>query len=452
VADSPDNAGRFAKYREKLIDAAVLTIPTGLITGFSGALQKKALGAPWALLWIVVPLVVAAWLTYRFVRRERDPLRHWRWAVLLICFCSLFSALSAWDLLLWRSIAAPDQQIASRPWLLPVRTGDWHYTFARRTNADFDTLAVLLLKPGATVEETRRTEALLIRSALKADNLIGIALDMYFVDPSPADDELCAAINAAGAAKVPVYSGYTLQYLNHRKYIELPDTPPLPCQPREQQGHLLGFADSDGRVRAQQRWFHSAGDQPSLSTRIADTIRTHFKREAGATTDDNVLRYLPPVDALTPVTPEDIQGTPAQLNGTFLLVGLDTPQDRFDTPFGIRPGTYIQAYSALSQLTGTTLRKPSALWSAATILASCYLLMLLALQGFRVRNLLFTAALLSLLVWGAAALCMYAWYVWVDVIYPVTAIWLWLAVLICARRRLLAPARAVPAPSPPAAG
>jgi CHASE2 domain-containing sensor protein len=435
----PNDSGtaeRLTKYRERLLETAVLTVPLGLISTLGNAIQKSALGAPWRILWIVVPLAVAGWLTYRFIKRDPTPLRHWRWALLFGAFSSLFAVLSVSDLLLWRTIAAADRTIAARPWMLPVRAGDWHYWFARPLPPDPDALVVVMLEapPGATTEELRRREAEVIRLAQQAEQVIGIGFDVFFVGPSAADAELCDAIVASNLA---VFSGYTRQVVDADSYVELPARPPLPCQPRSQQGHLLGFADADGRVRAQQLWFRSTGDQPSFSLIVAQAIQERFRRTATAASGENILRYLPPADRKPPLTLEQLAATPTLLNNKFLLVGIQSPLDRFDTPFGQLPGTIIQAYAVHSLLTDRTITRASPFWSAAMVFATCYVLLLFATQRRSSRFLLLSAGLMSVLVVAAAALSMLVWHVWVEVVYCLTAVWLWLTILLVARRRLL---------------
>jgi hypothetical protein len=71
------------------------------------------------------------------------------------------------------------------------------------------------------------------------------------------------------------------------------------------------------------------------------------------------------------------------------------------------------------------------------VFATCYVLLLFATQRRSSRFLLLSAGLMSVLVVAAAALSMLVWHVWVEVVYCLTAVWLWLTILLVARRRLL---------------
>jgi CHASE2 domain-containing sensor protein len=442
---SPEGS-RFGKYGDKLLDAAILLIPNALITGWLTSLQKATLDEPWRQLWIVPPLSVLTWFLYRWIRRERTPLRHWRWGALFAAFMVLFVLAALSDGLRWSRAASQGDAIPSREWLLPLRAGDWHYRFARPAAPESDVLRILQLEPGTSIDALRRTEAEIIRLAAarpQADAPLGIAFDVYFVGTSPADEELCAAISATD---IPVLSGYTYRHVR-AGYVEYPDKPPLPCQQRNDQGHLLGYADADGLVRALR--FTDGLRRPSFSTRIAQRIAEARKQQGGedmvlAKPTDNFLRYLPPPQDFKALDLADLRETPGLLNNRYLLVGLKVPGDQFATPFGDRYGSMIQAYAVHSLLTGHFIRRPSPVYSAAMIISCCGLLMLLAIQQRGWRLLVGTAVVLNLAMLGLAAASMYFWMVWLDVVYAAAALWLWTAVLLAARRGLQMQHRSAP--------
>ena len=171
---------------------------------------------------------------------------------------------------------------------------------------------------------------------------------------------------------------------------------------------------------------------------------------------DNVLRFLPPQGEIEIVRVGDPSALndaelAADLQGHFVLVGIDTPADRFDTPFGEMPGTKIQAFAIHSLLTGHFITRLNAAWSTVLIFCGCFALLVFAIQQRRTRWLVSTATLLTVAVTVCAAVSMYLWLIWIDVVYAAAAFWVWTLVLIATRRRMTSPSVTPPAPAPPAA-
>ena len=75
----------------------------------------------------------------------------------------------------------------------------------------------------------------------------GLAFDAYFESHTGADADLCGAISSAA---FPVLSGFSQQRLPTGLYLKRPITSALACLVPAHQGHLMGFADVDGRVRS----------------------------------------------------------------------------------------------------------------------------------------------------------------------------------------------------------
>jgi CHASE2 domain-containing sensor protein len=426
---------RLKEYRDKLIDAAVLAVPLGVVAKLGGVVQDRALAAPWLILWVACPLALVTWLTWRFIQNNPTPQRHWRWAVLLAVYGSCFALLSVTDLLAWRTARESGQTPALREWILPVTAGDWRYRIAPRAEAQWEGLRVLLLDAPQGEHaraDVRRAEAQILRWAEQGEGARGVAFDAFFEKSTEADSELCAAV---AAAKFPVLSGYSQRRLASGLYVKRPEMPALPCLPASQQGHLIGYSDVDGRVRALQHWWRGQNLEPAFAVRVAGTVPMIGAAPA-VDPSQRELRFLPPRDAIPVLRYADVAATPALLSGQFVLVGVDAAADRFETPFGTLPGTLIQAYSVHSILSGHLITRPSPLWSALIVFASCYVLMLLAAQGQSVRTLIWTSTAITGVIVVTAALCMALWLVWLDVIYGIVATWLWLAIMMVARRRM----------------
>jgi len=432
-----EGSDRFFKYREEIIRALILTVPLGILVSQLNRLKDSALDTPWVVLWIGVPLILLIFVLRAFLKRDHTPLRHWRWTALLVAFSGLFAVLASTDALRWSTLAQADAKIGGRDWMLPLRVADWHYWFARRS-ASPDVLRVLLLdQPAENPVETLRqqqTELIELASGFpKEDAPLGMAFDVFYVATSPADTALCAAIDGA---QFQVFSGYTA-HRDQGELLKYPEKPPLPCQKRDRQGHLLAYADLDGRVRALRMWFDDTRNDPAFSWKIAQEIAARAKlAQPLKPPSDNVLRFLPPKEPLHTITLEQLRSTPGRLQRKYLLVGIRTDSDRYPTPFGTLPGTMSQAYAIHSLLTNNYIIRPSPLWSAALIFVGCFMLMLCVIQQRTTRFVLATSALLTVLVLVLAAASMYLWRAWLEVIYPVVAFWLWTWILLIARRRL----------------
>jgi len=68
----------------------------------------------------------------------------------------------------------------------------------------------------------------------------------------------------------------------------------------------------------------------------------------------------------------------------------------------------------------------------------CYFLTVLAARGVAARRLIALAVVLSTVLFALAAAAMLAAQVWVDVVYPVAALWLLIPLLLGFRRAALA--------------
>ncbi len=141
---------------------------------------------------------------------------------------------------------------------------------------------------------------------------------------------------------------------------------------------------------------------------------------------------LPRVGLVQYVAPETrppiLQGVPdeaasAIFRDRFVIVGSDREGDVRATPYGPLPGVLIQAYAAQGLRTDHVIRRVDTRWLLPVIFALCWLLTLVQARGGGLRPLLLVAAILSVAVLASAALAMRAGLIWIDVSYPLVALW-----------------------------
>jgi CHASE2 domain-containing sensor protein len=371
-----------------------------------------------------------------------------RLLIFLVAYCLLFTLLAGADILTWKRTLVGYEEEVPRNWLgflLPPRLADWRYWLAPPAPPAPDLLVVTLPSfAGRTREEVRRELAALIRQATQAPHKArGVALDIFFDQHRPAplvDPILCREVEAAQAAGVPVLVGY-----RHEErggvILRLPPPPTLEaCLPVARQGHLASFLEPDDRVRMVPLFL--AGDRklPSLSWQAAQAL-------AGAEPSapaGGLLQFLPPRGGVA-----HLDGLPRGedldlFRDHFIFVGSGSERDRYRTPFGELQGVAIHALAAHGLRSGAFVRRLHPAWTFPSLFAFCYLLAVaLARRGGR-RRLLALAGGLSLAIVAVAAVAMAAGRLWIDVSYPLVAIWGLVGLLVVPAGRLARSARSAP--------
>lgn len=427
---------RASRYKEKLIEALALTLPISLITALCTSLKEQLLTQPWRILWIAIPLIAAAWFTWRIMRRSAAIKPDRRWFIFLGIYCSIFALASSSELLVWKRLPQGYYQQsteAGREWLIPVWLGDWRYRIVRRMLASPADIAVLLLDEpkGETKEQLRWRDRNLIELA-QHGHAKGIAFDVAFEGPSAVDSLFCTS---ADAARFRILSTYDL---SNSVNAALPKKPPtiaaVACLPVAAQGHAMGFAEADGRVRSIPLYWEGDRGAPAFSVRIAEQLQaTRSKDALSLPRDPSLLRFIPPAQNIPVIKLQDIANNPELLENYFLIVGEQSSADSFKTPFGLLPGAVVHAYAAHSLLSGHYITRPPAFYSAFIVFASCYVLTLFAIQGASVLRLLFYAGMVTVVIVALSAAAIYFWNIWLDVIYAVAATWLLLPLLVAMR-------------------
>lgn len=431
------------KYLEKLIDIAVLTLPTLMIQAVYKQVVDRWELKPWHSLWLVVPLGAIAIVIWKRANRRRLKLNR-RYSVFLVVFVSLFSAAAYSELLVWnRNVTLLGQEI-DRTWLAPTWAGDWRYSVApRKPLKPRDIMVVMMEQANDRTLETLRQELTTLIAFAANQGALGIALDFYFPDETRSDSAFCAAIERAKAKGLDVFVGYELQRIRG----EIRSTPPAPtlveCLPEAARGHLVGLRDLDLKVRLLPLYL-DAPSGPALSLRAAESLAKHREVEISLPQDGR-LRFIAPkevasFDSAIPVLRfQELLDDPdlgELFKGCFLLVGRESNQDTFSTPFGILPGALVHAFAVHSLAAGHYLSR--APWWTGTLatLFCCYLITVWVAENRSTRSIAVRAILLSFAIIIASLLGTLLWLVWSDVVYSLMAIWLLTGLMLPFRRTL----------------
>ena len=432
------------RWRDRLVDTAILTVPTAVITQSTSWVQGKFFAQPWQILWVALPLTAVAVVAWKLLRRPEARRISLSFAVFLAAFASVFAVASASDLLVWKRVPLADIEGMSRNWLLPVRLGDWRYWVAPKL-APNAKLTVILLdhQAGATPAKLRVRDAQVIQAAI-AQHAKGVFFDVSYPGHAATDAIFCSAVRAASAKGLKVVTAFQLRQSQASKlYAPVPaadaeHTPEclLPNESGDRsRGHSMVFADVDGIVRTVPLKWDAAIDHVPLSVRIAQCIQSSCGDQKFELPDTKLLHFLPtsedPPTILGDAAFSQELGMADVLSGRYLLVGERSERDTFATATNENtPGTMIHAYAANALLSKHYITRPPAWFSAFIVIAACCLLALLGSQNAKPRTLLLAAAGTTVVVIILAAAAMALFRVWVDVIYAVVAVWLLVPALI----------------------
>lgn len=463
-------AAATGRWRDRLLDAAVITIPTALVTQSVNWVQGRFFAQPWQILWIAVPLAVAAFIAWKLLRHPGARRIDWRFGVFLGLYAAIFAVASGSELLVWKRAAiarSTDDGESGRGWLLPATAGDWRYRLLPREELPSG-FRVLLLDHGASSDDSKIAKRVLdaqIIDAARRSGAGGVFFDVAFEGHTVADPIFCAAVNEAAAAGMPIVTAYALRpFRETGMYVEKPEASAsqTPACLLESEGrpvyraHAMVLADGDSVVRSVPiEWEPAAGRLP-LSVRIAQCVAA----KSGSRPPCDPAEFAHPAAPLLRIIPAAMERRVIagdanvraffQLEkpfaGQFLFVGEESPGDQFETPGDpLTPGALIHASAVATLVNGDSIQRPPAWFSAFIVIAACVVLALFASQGASPLKLLTVAALSTLVVFGLAAVAIMQFHVWVDVIYTIVAVWLLLPLLL-AYRKFAAPRPIAAAP------
>jgi CHASE2 domain-containing sensor protein len=427
------------KFRADLIKLLVMALPGMFVAMAVDWLNHKITTQPWQAAWILAPVIIAAYVVWQVVKGRREFRIGGLFLGFFLAYVLIFSIAAETGVLdVKRSLSGYEQSVP-RNFLALNRFGDWHYFFAPKLPPQ-QNLTLVTMDPARTLEDRRADMRLLITLAAR-NGARGVAFDFYLnqnADLPAVDQLLCAEIQDAKNQGLPVFAGYTYQAV--RGTIRSTETASSlkPCFPEQNLGHLVGFLEWDNVVRYVPLHFMGNQNQPSLSLRIASRIAGVADKDLAKPQSD-LLQFITPDPLFTVVSLQDLKhwqdvSIRAILRDQFVLVGEKSSADSFPTAFGQMLGVLIHASAVHSLLQHHYIERVPWWPNFGTIFAFCYLITALIVQGLRATRLVALLAALSAGTLAFAALAMYLWLIWIDVIYFLAAIWLLLILLLGLRK------------------
>jgi CHASE2 domain-containing sensor protein len=421
-----------ALRKEFLIHFVLIVVLTVFVVPLIVPHIDRFTNEPGRAIWILAPSIALVLVVILVILNRKQ----FRFSLLVSCFVGgyvmVFWFLAETSFLDWKGSLVGYEKDVPHNFLALNRFGDWHYIFAREEPADQD-LAIVTMKRPTSLLEGRYDIARLVRLALASDAR-GIAFDFYFDENSePVVDELlCSEVSTATSRNIPVFIAYDYQPLQNsitriRVAPDLENCLPFPSS----QGHMIGYAEPDGRVRMIPLYFKGDRTLESLSLKIAKKLTPEIQ-----VPDVWLLQFTKPRDDF-PITSYDslIEDTSARdnLRDHFVLVGEESREDTFSTPYGMQPGAVIHAAAIHSLRHALFIKRMSWRSSFLMIAVSCFLITHLASRSIGTAKLIAINLLISLLLFLLSALAMWLSLTWIDLIYPLLAVWLLLLILTALR-------------------
>lgn len=418
---------RFSKYKEQLLQGAILGLPTVLIAALINSLKDKILGQPWQAIFFLAPLALALWLFQKHLAKRPDFQIDKRFLAFLGIYVLVFHAAAQSGFLDWNRNLTILERPAPQNWLAPVSWGDWRYWIIPKRAPLHEMVVVLRdAAAGRNLEMVRMELADLIVMAQR-NGAKGVALDVYFEGESQVDSILCSVIESSS---IPVIAGYTLQRKDgYPAPTPIPGTL-QPCLNNERLGHLAGFLDSDRVSRLTPLFFLEDPASPAFSLRIARLLSADA---AVRLPEDGLLRYVEPSTNYEPLRLERLRADErlrSVLRNRFVLLGDDSRFDIFATPFGRKPGAVIHADAVHSLRTGHFIQPHSPWLSFGFMLVFCYWIAAWCAGGASVKKLSLLCAAATLCFAAAAVASILLGPYWFEMVYPTTAVWLWLPLVL----------------------
>lgn len=438
-----------------------------LIAMLVGWLKDKLFTQPGQALWLMIPGIALLSLLYLRTEARQKLILSWSSLVFLAVYLVIFFIAVESRVLDWkRTLAGYDDAVPSNSLALN-RLGDWHYKVLPEKPANQD-LAIVLLKRSETLEEGRLQIADLIEYAAGA-RAKGVALDVYFSNTGEQGKELneylCQRINEAGVVdkttersgdgnELPVLVGYDFKLGSDRIERVRIDSYLEHCLPQSTQGHAIGYLEWDNRIRSVPLYLGTNRSLKALSLIVAERL-AKMSNQPLESPNNGLLQFTKPASDFKIISWDDVWNNylsgdesrisedQSEFQDRFILVGEDSDEDRFLTPYGAKPGVVIHAYAVHSLRHNQFIKREG--WWASLIMISlvCYLLRVLTALGVRKRKLILINVAFSILVVAIAIIAMRLWLTWIDLVYPLLAVWLFLFLLSLRRTRPKTPKSAL---------
>lgn len=420
------------KLRSKLNEYLILALPIALVNGAVVWLMNRFFSQPWQILWFAVPMTLLAWLAWRRVVGRPDAKLGKSFLLLFSLYVLIFSLAASSEFLNWKRSLQGYNQAVPRNFLALNWAGDWRYNFVRQTEPDTD-FAIIVKPPGQPLEVGRVKIAQLIEFAV-ANGVKGIAFDFHFRDNSlpEIDEKLCTAIRKA-EPKVPIFVGYGFEReINSGEITWKGVAPSLQaCISETRQGHTVAYAELDNKIRLVPLYFKKDPNRESLGLKIARELRKDLQLPA-----DGLVHFIKPEQNFPEINLDEVSHQKARLKDKFLLVGERGKNDLWQTPYGEVPGVLIHSYVVHSLRQNHFLRRVPWWSSFVMVFAACYLVTFFFAQGWSRLKILLMTLLVSTTICLISLVAVAFWLDWLDVIYPLVAIWLLFILLLLLSKSL----------------
>lgn len=378
--------------------------------------------SPWRVVVVLVPLAVVVGFLGFPLWRDRRLLLGGGFLIFFVAYCMLFAVADGTEVLSGRrQVLAGFDDATPRSFLGLTRLADWHYLFVPPA-PDADDLVIVTVEPfeGKSRVDARRVLAGLVKTA--ADHgARAVVFDFYLSGASNVDRILCHHVQKARDGGTSVFFG---SHLEERDGIlirrRLPDS--LACLGEDSLSSLAGYRESDGIVRMVPTTQPGDDSVPALGVRVAQAL------EPGFAAGPRLVQFVAPEHGIPTLDGPLTEDRAAILEGKVVLVGSRREDDRHRTPFGLRRGVEIHAFSAVSLVSGHFIRRLDRFWSFPVVFGLCYILTLIQASGAGTRALFAGGAIVSLTLVAGAALAMRG-LVWVDAVYPLVAVWVLVVLL-----------------------
>ena len=430
----PDSEPFHEKLRGKLTEYLLLALPIALVNALIVWVMNRFFSQPWQAVWFVIPLVILGWVAWKRLTGNQSLRLGKPFLILLAIYTLIFSLSAGTEFLNWKRTLFGYEQTVPRNFLSLNWAGDWRYRFARKTPIDTD-FAVVTMPPPQTLAAGRFDTSRLIKLAL-LNHAKGIAFDSYFNDNSDPqmDAFLCTQIKDAVSKQMPVFVGYGFHFINNDpEPIRDPIAPSLSaCLPDANQGHLVGYSESDGKIRLVPLYFKKDPANESLSLKISKALQKDIQLP-----ENGLVQFVKAQTDFPEIRYEDLIASPDQrsrLIDKFVLVGERSPQDTFQTPYGLLPGVTIHSFVIHSLRHNHYIQRVPWWSSFLIVFVSCYLITLFFAQKWRLGKIVLMTFVVSIGICLISILAITFWLVWLDVIYPLLAGWLLLLLLLILSR------------------
>lgn len=411
------------KLREKLNEHLILALPIALVNGLVVWIMSRYFSQPWQILYFAIPLAVVAYFAWRRIFGLPGAQIGKTFLLLFSAYVLIFSLAAGTELLNWkRSLEGYDYALP-RNFLSLNWMGDWRYWFVSKTEPKTD-FVVVFMPPGECLDVGRAHVLKLIKLALES-GVKGIAFDFHFKDNATVpevDKQLCEEIKAA---KIPILVGHGFQRQSGEITFQGLAPSLKDCVPESRQGHTVAYAEFDNMIRLVPLHFRNISNRESLGLKITRELQKDVELPP-----NGLVQFIKPKTDYPEIQFDDLYRERARLKDRFLLVGERKATDTWPTPYGSTPGVIIHSYVVHSLRDNRFLRRVPWWSSFLIVFAACYLVVFFFAQRWSRKKIVFMMLVVSVVICLISIVAVAFWLMWLEVIYPLVAMWLFFVLLL----------------------